>query len=296
MTTAIDLSQLSPPDVVESLDFETILDEMITDLQARDSAFNALVESDPAYKILEVAAYRELLIRQRVNDAALSVMLAYATGADLENLAALQNVARLVIDPGDPDADPPVDPTYESDEALRARVQLAPEGQSTAGPIGAYEYHALSAHGQVLDVSVVSPAAGEVTVTVLSTEGNGTPDQDLLDAVEDALNEETVRPLTDQVTVAGATIIQYAIEATLYFYEGPDRATVLAEAEAAAEAYTEAHRRMGHDITLSGLYAVLHQPGVQRVELTLPAANITVDTDEASFCTGITLTDGGTDE
>jgi phage-related baseplate assembly protein len=296
MTTAIDLSQLSAPDVIEALDFETILEEMITDLQARDPAFNALVESDPAYKILEVAAYRELLIRQRVNDASLANMLAYAMGADLENLAAIQNVERLVIDPGDPEANPPVDPTYESDTALRARVQLAPEGQSTAGPSGAYEYHALSAHGQVLDVSVVSPVPGEVLITVLSTEGDGEPDQDLLDIVEEALNDETVRPLTDQVTVQAATIIEYTIEATLYFYEGPDRATVLAAAEEAAEVYAAAHHRVGHDIILSGLYAALHQPGVQRVELTEPSASITVDTDEASYCTGITLTDGGTDE
>jgi phage-related baseplate assembly protein len=296
MTTAIDLSKLSTPDVVDPLDYETILEEMIASLIILCPEFNAMVESDPAYKILEVAAYRELIIRQRVNDASLAVMLAYATGTDLDNLAALQNVERLVIDPGDPEANPPVDPTYENDEALRARVQLAPEGQSTAGPIGAYEYHSLSAHGQVLDVSVVSPVPGEVTVTVLSTEGDGTPDQDLLDAVEGALNEETVRPLTDQVTVAGATVIEYAIEATLYFYEGPDRATVLAAAEAAAEAYAEAHHRMGHDITLSGLYAALHQPGVQRVELTTPPSNITVDPDEASHCTGISLNDGGTDE
>ena len=74
--TAVDLSRLVAPTVVETLDFETIFAAMLADLQARDSAFSALVESDPAYKILEVAAYRELLIRQRVNDAGRAVMLA----------------------------------------------------------------------------------------------------------------------------------------------------------------------------------------------------------------------------
>ena len=50
------------------------------------AAFTALVESDPAWTILEVAAYRELLLRQRINDASRAVMLAFATGADLEHL------------------------------------------------------------------------------------------------------------------------------------------------------------------------------------------------------------------
>lgn len=63
--TAVDLSQLPAPSVVETLDFETILQAMLDDLLARDPDFSALVESDPAYKILEVAAYRELLLRQR---------------------------------------------------------------------------------------------------------------------------------------------------------------------------------------------------------------------------------------
>ena len=44
-------------------------------------------------------AYRELLIRQRVNDAARGVMLATASGTDLDNLAANFNVERLLITP-----------------------------------------------------------------------------------------------------------------------------------------------------------------------------------------------------
>lgn len=54
--TPIDLSTVPAPNVVQALNFETILAEMLADLQARDSVFTALVESDPAYKILEVAA------------------------------------------------------------------------------------------------------------------------------------------------------------------------------------------------------------------------------------------------
>ncbi len=292
----IDLSQLPAPTVIEALDYETILAAMIADLQARDAAFDALVESDPAYKILEVAAYREALLRQRVNDAAKAVMLAYAAGADLDQLAALQSVARLLVDPGDPAAIPPVAATYESDDRLRQRVQLAPEGQSTAGPTEAYEFHALSADANVLDVDVSSPAATEVLVTVLSAIGDGTPDQALLDAVTAALSDKKVRPLTDQVTVQAATVVGYAIDAVLYVYDGPDPEVVRQAAADAAAKYAADHHRLGHDITLSGLYAALHQPGVQRVVLNAPVADIVVANDQAAYCTGITVASGGVDE
>lgn len=296
MTSTIDLTLLSPPDVVETLDFETVFAEMLADLQARDDTFDALVESDPAYKILEVCAYRELLIRARVNDAAKSVMLAYAAGSDLDHLAALYGVARLVVDPGDPDAVPPVAPTYETDAALRRRVQLAPESWTSAGSSGAYQFHALSADAAVLDASVTTPAPGEVLVTVLSAEGDGTPSAELLAAVEAALTDETVRPLTDLVTVAGAEIVEYAVDASLILFQGPDAAVVRQRAEDAALAYADACHAMGRDVTLSGLHAALHQPGVQNVVLTAPAADVDITPLQASWLTGIDVTVGGYDE
>lgn len=290
----IDLSQLVAPDLVEALDFETLLAAYLADLQARDPAFTALLESDPAYKVLEVAAYRELLLRQRVNDAARRVLLAYATGTDLAHLAALFGVERLLLDPGDPAAVPPVAPTYETDASLRARVQLAPEGFSTAGPADAYHFHALSASALVADVSVTSPAAGEVVVSVLAT--TGVPGAELLDLVNAAVNARAVRPLTDKVTVVAATLVPYAIEASLTIYPGPDAETVRANAQAAVTAYAAEHARLGHDITLSGLYAALHQPGVQRVTLAAPGANVVIAAGEASAVSAITVTVAGTDE
>lgn len=294
--TAIDLSRVAAPDIVDVVSFETVLAEMLADLVARAPEFTALVESDPAYKILEVAAYRETLIRQRVNEGARAVMLAYAGGADLENLAALFGVARLVITPADPDAIPPVAAVLESDTELRRRVQLSLEGFSTAGPRGAYIFHALSADADVLDANATSPTAGDVLITVLSRTGDGEADAGLLAAVEAALTDEDVRPLTDHVVVASAEVVEYAITATVYFYDGPDRAVVLASAQAAAQAYAAAQHRIGRDVTLSGIYAALHQAGVQRVDLSSPSANIVISETQASFCTAITLTDGGVDE
>lgn len=294
--TAINLAQVAPPDVIEPLDFEQILAAMLADLLERAPELDAQVESEPFMKLLEVCAYRELQLRARINDAARAVMLPYSTGTDLDNLGALFGVERLLLSPAVPTAIPPIAAVYESDSDFRYRIQLSLEGLSTAGPEGAYIFHALSADGQVLDASAISPTPGQVLITVLSRQGSGVPDATLLATVLAKLSDESVRPLTDHVQVQAATIAQYQVTATLYFYAGPDREVIMANARAALEAYTAGQHRLGLDVTLSGIYAALHQPGVQRVDLASPTANLVVNRQSASYCTAINLTDGGLDE
>ena len=289
---AIDLSALPPPDVIETLDYEEILEEMKAAVVEEFPAIEPVleIESEPAVKVLQVCAYYVMLARARVNDAGRAVMLAFATGTDLDHLGALLGVARAVIDEGDPDANPPVTPTLEEDDRFRERIQLSLEGFSTAGPIGAYKFHALSASPDVHDVAVTSPEPGEVRVTILAADGDGTPDQALLDTVEAALNADDVRPLTDLVIVAAATIVPYIVEAELDVKSGPDAAVVLAEAEEAVAAYVAAQRRLGAPIARSGLFAALHREGVRSVDLTEPAADVEIETTEAGHCTDITVT------
>ena len=296
MSSLIDLSQLPAPAVVEVLDYETLLASMLADLIQRDQTFTALVESDPAYKILEVCAYREHLIRQRVNDAARSVMLAYAGGSDLDHLAAFYGVERLLVDPGDSEAVPPIAPTYEDDARLRLRTQMAPESWTTAGSRESYVFHALSASSLIKDVAVESPTPGEVLVTVLSASGDGSPDAAMLAAVTTALSAETVRPLCDSVTVQAAQITAYSITAALTMYVGPDTETVRQSAELAAQTYATNQHLLGRDVTISGLYAALHQPGVQRVSLLAPLADLVVASTHAAWCQALTVTVAGHDE
>jgi phage-related baseplate assembly protein len=291
--TKVDLSQLAPPSVVEALDFESILAAMLADLRARDTAFTALLESDPAYKILEVAAYRELLIRQRVNDAAKAVMVAYATGTDLDQIAANYDVPRLLITPADATTIPPTAAVYETDDEFRTRIILSLEGYTTAGSRGSYVFHALSASGDCKDVAVDSLTPGTVNVAVLSRTGTGAAPAGTIASVVEALNADVVRPLCDTVVVEPAVIVEYNIAASLTVFPGTGHAEVLAAATAAAEGYAADQHRLGRDITRSGIFAALHQPGVQNVTITSPASDIVIAWDHAPYCTGVAVTIGG---
>lgn len=157
--TAVDLANLPDPLLVEPLDFETIFQALLSDFQARYPDYNSIVESDPAYKVLEAAAFRELIIRQRVNDAAKGVMLAKAAGSDLDQMGALPwiNLERLEVSPADLEAIPPIQAVMESDDNYRLRLQLALEGLTVAGPRGSYIYHVLNSSADVKDVAVISP-------------------------------------------------------------------------------------------------------------------------------------------
>jgi phage-related baseplate assembly protein len=297
VTTSVDLSRLPPPEVVETLAYEQIFAEMMADLVTRsenDVPFTALVESDPAYKVLQVAAYREMLLRARVNDAAKSVLLAFAVDGTLDNLAAFYGVKRLTLDPGDPDRS--IAPTMESNDDLRRRVTLAPSGYSVAGPDDAYIFLALSASGLVLDAKPTSPSPGEVVVSVLSRTGDGTASAELLATVQAELSAKTKRPLTDHVTVQSAEIIPFQIIGKRYTFGGPDSDLVLEASDDSLAKYLAESKKLDRDITLDGIYAAIRVPGIQRTDLTSPTANIVISGTQAAHCTLIDLVYGGIDE
>ncbi|WP_312400626.1 baseplate assembly protein [Enterobacter chengduensis] len=301
--SSVDLSQLPAPEIVDVPDFETLL-------AVRKAAFVALypadeqdaarrtlaLESDPVVKLLQENTYREILLRQRINEAAKAVMVAYALSSDLDQLAANYGVGRLVATPADDNAVLPVAAVMETDDELRRRVPQAFEGLSVAGPTAAYEFHARSADGRVADVSATSPAPATVVITVLSREGNGASPADLLAVVDAALNDENIRPVADRVTVQSAAIVPYEINATLYFYPGPEAEPILAAARARLEKYIASQTRLGRDIRRSAIFAALHVEGVQRVELESPAQDVVLDKTQAAWCERWSVLIGGTDE
>ena len=272
--SAIDLSKLPAPDVIEKLDYKTLLTDYINDFKARNPNYTTLLESDPAIILMQVIAYREMLLRARINEAAKANMLAYAAGSDLDNLAAFYGVERLID---------------ETNDRLRKRTQLALEGFSTAGPVGAYIFHSLSASNEVKSVSVKSPNPGEVLVTILSNIGDGTVGQELIGTVLAKLNEDDIRPLTDLVSVQGAVITNYQVEAVITVYSGPSSAVVETEANDALQKFILGRHEIGRVIAISGIYDALHVDGVKKVELISPLEDIETTDEQAAYCINTTI-------
>lgn len=287
----INLNLLPEPEIIEQLDFETIFNARKARLIQLwpESQQQALIEtlsldSEPLVKLLQENAYRELLLRQRINNASKSVMLAYAKGRDLDVLAANYNVYRLVITPADNTTTPAIPAEMESDDDLRLRIQQSFEGLTTAGSTASYEYHARSASGNIADVSACSDTPAEVIVTVLSRLGNGHATQELLKAVESALNSETIRPVGDRVIVRSAEIITYQINADIHIESLPEYEVILKAAESRLNAYINQQRRLGRGIHRSAIFAVLTVEGVDHIELHQPTSDLQLNLSQAAWC------------
>ncbi len=149
----IDLTKLPPPAVVEELDFEVLVTAHKQDLlQRQPSAANVLaLPSEPLVKQVEAFAYREMLLRGRINDAARANLLAFAIGTDLDHKGAFYNLARL---------------SGEADERYRSRIQLRIAALAGNGTAEQYRLLALSASQNVRDANVTSSTPGSIAVVL----------------------------------------------------------------------------------------------------------------------------------
>lgn len=291
--SAVNLALLPPPAIIDTLDYEAIFTRrkesfiaLYPPAQQADIAATLALESEPITKALQENAYLEMLLRQRINNAAVACMLPWSTESDLDNLVANWDVFRLVIQEGDPAATPPVPTIMESDEALRERALLAWDGLSVAGPEKAYEYFARSADGRVSDAKAISPTPACVTVTVLSIEGDGSASDELLLIVNAAFSGEDVTPCADRVTVQSAEILPYLIDAQLTIDATDAEAElILQTASDRLAAWVNPRLRLGVEVPRSAVDAVLHVPGVRRVDL-IDWVDIVPTPEQAAWCEG----------
>ena len=280
----IDLNALPAPQVVELLSFESILAAAKADFANRLREHLPVIddilklESEPIVKLLEAHAYRELLYRARVNDAALAHLLAFATGADLDHKGAFYGVARLV---------------GESDERYRRRIQLRVRALAGNGTREHYEQLALSASLQVRDAIATQPQPGRVSVLLWPVDGADAAA--VAATVLAALNAEDARPLGVIVTVALATPKPINITATLT-RAATAPVDIVAQVQTSLAAELAAFARLGGAVSRSWITTRLHVAGITSVRYPDPAApaEITpIAATEYPVLGVLQLTDGG---
>ncbi len=256
-TLPAELEGLPPPALIEIIGFEARYGELRTRLVQIFAAAGIdydveALETDPAQILLQVSAYQDVLLRQRINEAIKSWFLAYASGGDLDVLAQWYDVVRL---PG------------EQDNALKRRVVLAIQGRSTGGTEARYRSIALGADVRVADVAVYTIGRDPVIhVAVFSTDGNGVASPALLAKVDAALQAPHVRMVNDKIVVASAAQQTINVSANFWLLPGAPE-SVVAQMESRLRAAWASQMLLGRDPTSSWVLAALQSDGVQRVEL-----------------------------
>lgn len=290
MAKLIDISKVPVPDIVETLEYEVILEKIMADFIKLEPDYGEILDSDPVYKVMQIAAYREMIMRQRVNDSARSVLLPSSKKNDLDNLAAFFNLQRDVIVPGNPNANPPVLPVYETDESLKQKILLAWSSITTAGPKDSWEFHAREASPLIKDATAFRLPLGKTGITLLSHEGDGTVSPELITTVENKVNTESVRPLCSFGVFQSAIINSWQLIAKLTITNELLKTVALQEAIKAAQLYVDKQHRIGATISISALLAALNVEGVEDVELLSPLTNIETDQLSAPYCASIEVT------
>ncbi|MET3831034.1 phage-related baseplate assembly protein [Paenibacillus sp. DS2363] len=183
----------------------------------------------------------------------------------MDPIAFVQSVSNITLSSGGAEE--------ESNDAYRERIRSAPESFSVAGPEGAYEYWAKTASAAIIDVSVESPAPGEILLTPLLV-GGEIPTQDILDAVYASASARNVRPLTDLVTARAPEVVQYNVGLTYYIRAGraTEAATIQAAVTDAVNGFIIWQKsRLGRGVNPSELISRVMAAGAQRVAVTEPA-------------------------
>lgn len=175
----------------------------------------------------------------------------------------------------------------EDDESYREAIRTAPEKYSVAGPQGAYEYFAKRTSASIIDISVWSPTPGTVEVRAL-LDGGEAPGQELLEQLTKALNDKSVRPLTDKVVVKAPDYVDYDLDVS-FFIDRSDAAEATQIIEqintAIAEFTAWQQGRIGRDINPSRLIADMMAAGAKRIELKAPAFKVLSQTEAARLRT-----------
>ena len=262
----MNLSDLEKPEIIEELSLSQILDEIRNTLISIDSNFTAYLESDPLIKLLEIVAYRELLLRQRINNAAKANLLAFAKGTDLDNLSAFYGIERK---------------SGESDEELRNRTQAKIVGWTTAGSKEAYKFHALNSDQRVKEANADSPEPGLVRISILSKENNGVVSDDLLEAVNDYLQRDDIRVLTDTVQVVPCTLIDIDVRAKITLMSSTPEEFLKTIKSTFRKKFSEM-ATMGTSVSRSWIISNLFLDGVKDVQLIAPASDVQVSEIECA--------------
>ena len=274
--SAIDVTRLPEPEVLETLSYEALQQAYIDRFLAEWAVAKAeaadeldlpdydvdILDSDPVMIASQAFSFVRMLDRARVNDAAKALLAAYATGTDLDALVARQNLTRL---------------DGENDVQLLRRYLLSFE-RAAAGSRSGLLFRAFTAAPSLHDCEVNGQAVhgrlGDVDI-VIATSADGSLDQAVFDAVHAALSDEEAFPEATTLIFNMAETLSYPVRRTVHVPGGIDAALVKVEVEARLTAATSARAFIGASVPADYLTGACY--GANVIDVTGESADVIAD-------------------
>lgn len=162
----------------------------------------------------------------------------------------------------------------EEDDRFRARIWMAPESFSVAGPYGAYEYWTSMVNSDIESIKIYGDPriAGEVWIYFLMIGGRSPTDIEkgqVMELYHPLNGPDDIRPLTDMVSTPDPIVVPFIVNATYYL----DRSQALFATEVRAgieAAYAEylqwQQEEINRDINPNKMTWYLMNAGARRIE------------------------------
>lgn len=262
----------------ESLEFDLLIPKG-TQVETKDGKF--IFETDKDVTIPAGQTYIDISATCTTVGASANGYIQGEVNSPVSVLPYISSIQNITVTYGGADE--------EDDERLRQRIREAPERFSNAGSYGAYRFWVMSAHQDIIDTGILSPSPGVVNIYPLMKDGN--PTQEILNLVSSVLNDEKIRPLTDQVIVLPPTKVDFSIVAQITIYSDSDSGTIQRNLEEKILQYINNMKSaLGKDIVRTQIIALLNGVyGVYKVDLIEPAQDRVLAENEWANCIGYTI-------
>ncbi|WP_455480088.1 baseplate J/gp47 family protein [Bartonella sp. B23] len=261
------------PEIISELSFEEIRAASLACLKEQLPDYTFL-ESDPAIKVIEAFSYRELLLRQRINEAARANLLDFATGSSLDDLGDWHGVERM---------------DNEDDDRYRERIRLYVRSGKGSGTEPYYRFVALSADSRVKDAIIYRKGKDPtIHVALFGNDEQETASEDLLEKVSEALHKKNVIMTNDTIIVHSSVAKVIDLEADVWLL--PETSLqILTQMEMNLRASWQQEQAIGHELSLSWWISKLMISGVQKVIAIDPTQDSSVSDEEVLAIGKITL-------
>lgn len=161
----------------------------------------------------------------------------------------------------------------EDDDSLRERVFLAPSSYTTTGSADAYIYHCKLFSNDIADVIATSDVGSAVVNIIVLLKNGAIPEEELITQLQEYLNNDSIKTLTDKVVVAAPSVKKYDINLTYYINKSERFKALLIQknVEKAIDEYILwQNSKIGRDINPDKLIEKIMTAGAKRVAVSSP--------------------------